>query len=118
MIRKTFQPMRTKSFNHARLALFCALTLVAGCSRKPAVTVRAYIDVRVAPCHNAGHCEALKESREFCFHKGNLAHAEDLFQKTLALRRKLLGKEHPFLADSLVNFTDIPPETETFFALF
>jgi hypothetical protein len=36
--------MRTKNLNHTLAALFCASTLVAGCSRKPALTVRAYID--------------------------------------------------------------------------
>lgn len=44
MIFKTFQPMRKKSFNHTLVALFWVLTLVAGCSRKPALTVRAYVD--------------------------------------------------------------------------
>jgi len=43
-IIKTFQPMRTKNFNHTLVAFLSALTLVAGCSRKPALTVRAYID--------------------------------------------------------------------------
>jgi hypothetical protein len=44
MIFKTFQLMRTKNFIHTLVALFSALALVTGCSRKPALTVRAYID--------------------------------------------------------------------------
>lgn len=44
MIFKTFQPVRTKDFNHLLVAFLTALTMVAGCSRKPDLTVRAYID--------------------------------------------------------------------------
>jgi hypothetical protein len=44
MIFKTYQPMRTKYFNHTLVVLFSTLTIFAGCSHKPALTVRAYID--------------------------------------------------------------------------
>jgi hypothetical protein len=43
MIFKTFQPMRNNT-SITFAALLSALTLVAGCSRKPDLTVRAYID--------------------------------------------------------------------------
>ena len=36
--------MRTKYFNHTLVVLFFSLTIFAGCSRKPALTVRTYID--------------------------------------------------------------------------
>jgi hypothetical protein len=36
--------MRTKYFNHLLVAFLIALTMAAGCSHKPALTLRAYID--------------------------------------------------------------------------
>ena len=44
MIFETFQLMQTKNLNHTLIALCSALALVTGCSRKPALTLRAYID--------------------------------------------------------------------------
>jgi hypothetical protein len=44
MIFNTFKPMRTKYFNHALVVLLSSLTIFTGCSRKPALTLRAFID--------------------------------------------------------------------------
>lgn len=44
MIFKTYQPMQIKHFNHPLAAFLTALIIVSGCSRKPDVVVRAYID--------------------------------------------------------------------------
>ena len=39
--------------------------------------------------------------------QGKLAEAETMYREALAMRRKLLGNEHPDVAISLINLADV-----------
>ena len=85
---------------------------VGGTSEQPKGSAPAMSSVKAAPRELTGddalRVEALERTRRFLRDQGKYAEAEPLYRNALAIRRRVLGEDHPDTATSYNNLA-LPP---------